>query len=945
MKVDNLKINHITRPMGYWYRTLTASWKVKEALGKFQQSAQIQVSSDEDFKEIIWDSGRDKKLKSTGTEIPISLEACTRYYWKVKVWDETGDIGESNVEWFETGLMERGFKGISITPTLDSSIAPVYEREFELDFLPQTARMYITCLGVYELEINGERVDDHFLEPGFTVYESYVQYQTYDIRKYLCLGKNQIKVIAGDGWYKGLYGYRQNENYRKGKKYEFIADVYADGECILCTDLSWKSRKNKILYSDLYDGEIYDANLDDSELFDVEKGNLDKKTVMERIGVPVKIVQTLRPKEIIHTPKGETVLDMGQNMAGYVSFYCAEPKGTHIILEHGEILQNGCFFNKNYRTAKARYEYISDGIPRVVHARLCFFGFQYVKISGIKDVRLEDFLGNVLCSELETTIHIETGHQLLNRLIQNVMWSQKGNFIDIPTDCPQRDEKMGWTGDAQIFSQTACMNMDCYPFFRKYLHDISLEQELTGGLVPQIVPSVGRRERTSAAWGDAAVIIPWNMYQIYGDSGILKEQYESMTAWIAYIDEENRKSGTNPDLWQNGFHYGDWLALDGGCYHMPTGGTDVFYISSAYFYYSVQIMCKTAEIIGKKEEQNKWKQKAEKIRQAIKKEYFTGNGKVAIDTQTACIVALCFKIVSGKETEPVKKQFLKRMQMDGWCLKTGFVGTPFLLEALTLCEREDLAYRVLLDKNFPSWLYPVTMGATTMWERWDAINPDGSMSDDGMNSLNHYANGSVAIWIYEHIGGIRQLEDTSGFEKVMIAPVVTPEISYIKMEYDSMSGKWKINWHIEKAKENERFILNLEIPFNTEAVIRLPYVDGEVKENGKNIGKMEEPLLKREAGKYQYEYTLNPKWKPCYSMEDSVCEMVRNPELKKWLYAKVPMLEKVDGAEIQNMTLIEMSKLPFFLGIGMRLGLDQKTLQEIQEHISKIEKFKSDLKE
>ena len=301
--------------------------------------------------------------------------------------------------------------------------------------------------------------------------------------------------------------------------------------------------------------------------------------------------------------------------------------------------------------------------------------------------------------------------------------------------------------------------------------------------------------------------------------------------------------------------------------------------------------------------------------------------------------------MSGKETEPVKKQFLKRMQMDGWCLKTGFVGTPFLLEALTLCEREDLAYRVLLDKNFPSWLYPVTMGATTMWERWDAINPDGSMSDDGMNSLNHYANGSVAIWIYEHIGGIRQLEDTSGFEKVMIAPVVTPEISYIKMEYDSMSGKWKINWHIEKAKENERFILNLEIPFNTEAVIRLPYVDGEVKENGKNIGKMEEPLLKREAGKYQYEYTLNPKWKPCYSMEDSVCEMVRNPELKKWLYAKVPMLEKVDGAEIQNMTLIEMSKLPFFLGIGTRLGLDQKTLQEIQEHISKIEKFKSDLKE
>ncbi len=937
MKITNLKINHISNPLGYWYRTLSASWKVEEAKGQKQKYARILVALDESFETLVWDSGKKTDLDSRGTSVDVSLKPRTRYYWKVQVWDDAGDAGESCIQWFETGLMETGFQGIPITPDLDPSIQPVYEKTFTLAKKPEKARLYLTCLGVYELEINGKRVGEEFLAPGFTVYEDYVQYQTYDVGAYLTAGENVIRVLAGDGWYKGLYGYRQNEKYREGKVFELLADLYTDDECILCTDLSWKVRKSQIVFSDHYDGEIYDACLDDSEVFPVKEGKLKKNTVKERLGVPVKAIETVIPKAVLHTPAGETVLDMGQNMAGYVSFFCREPKGTHVVLEHGEVLQDGNFFRKNYRTAKARYEYISDGVPRVVHARLCFFGFQYIRITGISEVKKEDFTGVVLCSALENTMKFETGHALLNRLMKNVVWSQKGNFIDIPTDCPQRDEKMGWTGDAQIFSETACMNMECYPFFRKYLHDIAMEQKHTGGLVPQVVPSVGRNERTSAAWGDAAVIIPWRLYTIYGDARILKEQYDSMKAWIAYIDGENEKYGTNPNLWQNGFHYGDWLALDGGCYHMPTGGTDVFYVSSAYFYYSVKILAKTAEILGKpEEEQSAWREKAERIRQAIYREYFTGNGKLAIDTQTAGIVALCFGIVGGKEAELVKEQFLKRMQKDGYRLKTGFVGTPFLLEALSLCGREDLAYQILLDEGFPSWLYPVTMGATTMWERWDALNPDGSMSDNGMNSLNHYANGSVAVWIYEHIGGICQLPGTTGFAHVEIAPKIHPGIGKAGLQYESASGTWKVSWHTEVVENGEELVLEITVPFDAEAEICLPFVRGTVLENGKPLMETEDVLV-RKAGTYQYRYLLDSAWRPHYSMGDSVRQLIQNPELKAWLYEKVPMLQKVDGAEIQNMTLEEMSRLPFFLGIGTRLGLDAKTREEIKEHISKIE--------
>lgn len=936
MNIHSLKINHITRPLGYLYKTLTASYITESSTGKRQESARIMVARDTDFTDLVFDTGKSSKVSGLGTPLSFPMEPQTCYYWKVQVWDVMGNTQESGTQWFETGLMETGFKGQWISPDLKPDIQPVFVKEFELDKIPESARLYMSCLGVYELYLNGNRVGDEVLAPGLTVYEHYVQYQTYDIGSMLRRGKNVIEVTAGDGWYKGLYGYRQNNDYRIGKAFELIADLYVDGELVLCTDLSWTVKKSKIIFSDIYDGEYRDDTLDDSIRFPVKAGSLDKGVVKERLGLPVKVKEILKPKAVITTPKGETVLDMGQNMVGRIAFKCLEEKGTKITLEHGEVLQDGCFYNKNYRTAKARYDYISDGQTKTVHACLTFFGFQYVKITGIENVRLENFQGEVLYSDLEETGWMKTGNKDLNQLISNILWSQKGNFLDIPTDCPQRDEKMGWTGDAQIFAGTACLNMDCYEFFRKYLNDISLEQADTNGLVPQIVPSVGRNERTSAAWGDAAVIIPWVLYQYYGDSGILAEQYESMEAWIAYIDRQNSENGTDPNLWKNGFHYGDWLALDGGCYHMPTGGTDVFYISSVYFYYSVKLLAKSAGVLGKEADCEKYSRKAEQIRNAILKEYFTANGKLSIDTQAAYTVSIVFELVREKaQLELIKEQFLLRIRKDGYSLKTGFVGTPFILEALSRCGRSDLAFRILLDKECPGWLYPVTLGATTMWERWDALNPDGSMSDSGMNSLNHYANGSVQEWMYARMAGITPQSDGAGFKRVLIQPQIHPGTGWMDTVLKTAAGLYKIHWEIQK--EN-RMLLTCSIPFDATAVIILPCCFGKIILNGEEQPYQPESIS-ADAGEWVFEYELSNNYRPCYHLEDSVKELVRNPVIKEYLYKKVPMLVHTDGAEIQNMTLTEMSKLPFFLGIGTRLGLDVEVLEEIEGYVCGIGKW------
>ena len=926
MRIEEMRINHMERPLGFSYPTLTASYKVREARGHRQESARIQVAADENFRHIVCDTGRGSGVTGLGTRLEMTLLPCVRYYWRVQVWDETGDTEISGTEWFETGLMERGFQGISIAPCLDRTVQPVFERDFRLEQKPESARLYITCLGVYEARINGKRVGEEILAPGLTVYDRYVPYQTYDVTDLLQAGGNRIQVAAGDGWYKGRYGCCLNEPSRKDRDFVCLADLYGDGKCLLSTDTSWRVRKSKVLRSDIYDGETLDMTKDSGEYFPVKPGGLDQKLVKERLGVPVKVKEVIYPKEILYSPAGETILDMGQNMTGRLCFFCCLPKGRKVILEHGEVLQEGCFYHENYRTAKARYEYCSDGKPRWVRAGFCFFGFRYVKITGLEKISLEDFAGEVIYSDLPSLSGIRTGHELLNRFLENVLWSQKGNFLDIPTDCPQRDERLGWTGDAQIFAETACLNMECYPFFRKYLNDIALEQEKYGGIVPQTVPFVGKKVRTSAGWGDAAAIIPWKLYEIYGDASILEEQFESMKGWLNYIDGENQKWGTDPDLWQNGFHYGDWLALDGGFERMPTGGTEVYYISSAFFYYSCSLTAKAAFVLKKEKEARHYREKAEKIRKAILREYFTPSGRLAVSTQTSASLALVFGIVQEEGAkERVKKQLTDRVRKDGCGLRTGFAGTPFLLEALSLCGRDDMAYEILLNEEFPGWLFPVKLGATTVWERWDSLGPDGKINPNGMNSFNHYANGSAAAWIWRHAAGIQIQEGGEGFSRVKIAPVPCRKLGNLRAELNTAAGTYKVSWETEKDREELK--LELEIPYGAEACLELPFAE-----------EKDSVCYQLTSGKYYFQYPLPKGWSPCYSLEDSVQTLVKNKEIRDYLYKTAPVLKSLEGDEIQQMTLEELSRLPFLLGLGTELGLDSETLEEMERFLRKIEK-------
>lgn len=940
MKIKKLKINHIEKPMGYQLNIPVASYIVEDAQGTKQARARILVATDQEFNNVVYDTGESQDVSSLGTKLIFTMKPRTRYYWKVKVWDEIGNSAKSEIEWFETGLMEEGFKGQCITPDFDPSIQPIITKEFILDKEISKARLYICGLGLYEVYINDKKVGNEVLTPYVTVYKHYVQYQTYDIEPYLCEGKNTIEVLMGDGWYKGLFGYRQNDEYRKNKVFELLADLIIEhkdnSNTIIATDLSWKAKKSKVVYSDIYNGETYDDTFDNSREYSVTHGKLDKSIVSERLSIPVIVKEKIKPVKLIKTSKSEYVLDMGQNMVGWVAFKCREKAGTHIDFDHGEVLQDGCFYNANLRTAKAHYKYISNGEKKVVRPHFTFFGFRYVKITGVTNIDLNDFWGEVVYSDLDRTGYIETGDTMVNQLFSNALWGQKGNFLDLPTDCPQRDERLGWTGDAQIFSGTACLNMDCYAFFRKYLNDITLEQKDTGGLVPQYVPSVGRNEKTSTAWGDAAVVIPWNMYKYYGDPTILEEQFDSMVKWIKYIDRENEKHQTNPNLWQNGFHYGDWLALDGGYYHMPTGGTDVFFVSSAYFYYSTKILAQVAGVLHRHEEEKKYLEKAMKIKEEIQHEYFTKKGKLCIDTQTAYILTLFFDLVEDKEHRKViLKQFVYRLRKDDYYLSTGFVGTPYILMALSENGYSDIAYRLLLNEDYPGWLHPITLGATTMWERWNSILPDGSMSDTGMNSLNHYAYGAVLEWMYLYMMGIQVSEECPGFKKVTLNPHINSQLKYVDAKLHSKAGTYEVFWEI---RNNDELHLVYKIPFDAQAEAVFPYSKGKVSINNQEISYKENDKILLTSGTWEINYSLRKDYRSYYSLEDSVNDLYRNKEIKEYLFNKIPMLSRLTNDDINVMTLKEMSELPFFLGIGTRLGMEEEVLKEVSEYISTFKK-------
>lgn len=877
MRVYDAKVNHMTNPMGFFMDGVSFSWKVDEARGKAQKVARVRVAADEKMQEILFDSGMDEQADSLAYPVELALEPRTRYFWQVTVLSDAEEEADSEVQWFETSKMSEEWTGKWLTCDSTEKRHPIFSKEIAPAKEVAKARLYVTGLGLYEAYIDGKKVGDEYLTPYSNNYNRWVQYQTYDITDQIA-GGGKLSILLGNGWYKGRFGFSafEDKGYY-GNEWKVIADVvltYTDGtEEVIGTDESWTVTRSRIMFSNLYDGEQIDATApelpaEEPTVCDAPKGRLEA-----RRSLPVVAHEHIKPVELIHTPAGEQVFDMGQNFAGIFTFRVKEPAGTKIHIQTGEVLQKGNFYNDNLRSAKSEYIYISDGNETVIRPHFTYYGYRYVKVEGVSDLKIEDFTGLALYSDIEMGGDVETGHDLVNQLVSNVRWGMKGNFIDVPTDCPQRDERMGWTGDTQVFSPTATFLADTYAFYSKYLHDMYTEQMDLDGMVPDVVPSAGVHS-TACVWGDSACIIPWNMYQFYGDKKILEDQYDSMRNWVDYI---SRVDGDNHG-WRSVFHYGDWLALDNpsGKTDEVMGGTDEGYIANVYYAASAGIVAKAARVLGYEADAKTYQALCDEQFEEVKKEYFSQTGRCCIKTQTALILALKYHL---SENEGLTKKTLRLLfQISGDKLKTGFTGMPLMCPVLSENGMNDLAYTLLLNEDYPGWLHEVKLGATTVWERWNSLDENGDISSTGMNSLNHYAYGSILEWVFRYVTGFRVSEEHPGSRHLLIAPTLNWKLKRAKGSYHSAAGTYETSWELA---DPSHVTVKVTVPFGCTAEIVLPLVSQETLADQSNplFADVRDGKCFVGAGTYEVSYETTKPAKKMYSTYTPIQELVNNPEI------------------------------------------------------------------
>lgn len=908
MQIEKLRLNHIENPLGFLLEDLSFSWITTDTQAACQKAARLCIASDKDVANILFDSGQDENISSISYLVDMKLSPRTRYYWRVEVWADNGDYAISPVAWFETGKMNEDWQGKWIATSQEEK-SPLLRKDFHIGKPIQSARLYATGLGLYEVEINSSKAGDEYLTPGFHSYDCWLQYQTYDVTDLLQEGDNAIGAMLGDGWYKGRFGFDGGYTDLYGDRKAFLCELhltYGDGTHeVIASDTSWLWHCGFISDNSIYDGEQIDARkhpqdwsmpkLDCDHWENCVLHNPTVGAVSERLSLPVIKHEEYAPVKVLNTPKGELVLDFGKILTGWVAFYNTLPQGKTLRLQYGEIMQNDCFYRDNLRTAKAEFVYISNGNTEWIRPHFTFYGFRYVKIEGMDKADLSHFKAWELYSDIEQTGRIETGNEKVNKLIDNALQSQKGNFLDVPTDCPQRDERMGWTGDAQIFSGTACFNMYSPAFFSKYMRDLFEEQKLLNGSVPHIVPRIKPKHSNgfvdghgASPWGDAAAIIPWTLYLHYGDISMLRRHYESMKAWVEYLISQDHVGGNNR-LIKTGFHFGDWLALDNLVEpDSSMGATDPYYVASVFYFYSTTLLSKAADILGYQEDADIYSRHARLIRKAIQMEYFSPNWKPTISTQTALILAIYFDIIPHEGKERAAKELSRKIDDKNGHLDTGFTGTPYICPALTAMGETNHAYRLLLTESYPGWLYAVNLGATTIWERWDSVMPDGSISGTGMNSLNHYAYGSIVEWIYRDVCGLNPSVDKPGWKRAILRPRPNGILRYAKGAFDSAAGKYICGWQL---LQDGQLQYDITIPFDAVAEVWLPdarletvYINGTTA-----TGAQIESNVKLElpAGEYTINYLpmqdYRPKYDEKYTLEKLMGDSRTNAVLQKYL--------------------------------------------------------------
>jgi alpha-L-rhamnosidase len=842
VQVSNLLCENLSNPIGLDVAQPRLSWQlVSDKRNVTQVAYEIKVTSG---RSTTWSSGKINSDSSVHVAYKGSpLQSGTKYSWQVRVWDNTGEASTwSKAAFWQMALLnrsdwkakwiEQGFAEDTIDrPT------PLFRKEFKAAKKIQSATAYITAHGMYEGYINGKRIGDFYLTPGWTSYNKRLQYQTYDVTGLLNSGSNVIAMALGSGWYRGFLAWDGNKDvYGKDAALLFQLDItYTDGskESVVSND-SWKSTTGSITYSEIYNGEIIDARkqrkgwrqagYDASGWSGVSTKDYDKSMLVATQNEPVKKHETFTPVKIFTTPKGEKVIDFGQNLVGWVMIKARThlpdgpgKVGDTITISHAEVLdKEGNFYTENLRAAKAQAKYVlRGGGEEEFEPHFTFFGFRYIKIEGYPgDIKPENFTAVALYSDMQPTGSFSCSDSLINQLQHNIQWGQKGNFLDVPTDCPQRDERLGWTGDAQVFSRTASFSMNVNNFFAKWLKDVAADQ-LENGSVPFVIPNVlGPNAAGSTGWADVCTIIPWNMYLAYADKKILEQQYPSMKKWVEFM-----KSKSNNDLWNTGFHFGDWL------FYRPfddndgrSAVTDKYLIAQCFYAHSTQLLINAAKVLGKDDDVATYTALLQKIKEAFLKEYATANGRLVSNTQTAYVLALNFDMLPESQRQEAAQRLADNVASYDNHLTTGFLGTPYLCHVLTRFGYDSVAYKLLLQDTYPSWLYPVKMGATTIWERWDGIKPDSTFETPSMNSFNHYSYGAIGDWMYRVVAGIDTYADEPGYKHTRIMPHVGGDLTYanadLKTYYGTVSSHWKI--------ENGKLQLDVEIPVNTKATIYIP---------------------------------------------------------------------------------------------------------------------------
>nr|WP_319777006.1 family 78 glycoside hydrolase catalytic domain [uncultured Sphaerochaeta sp.] len=853
-EIQSLKANYLDRIAGIT-ESPRFSWTIGSSFRHCRQKQyQLQIGRDESFGDLLFDSGLVDSNQSAYVRadgfVPEEGMLCYARVRAVTEADEEGQVttGFSRSVPMLGGLKEPGeLKAHFITAEgeedIEKSRGTYLRREFSVGKPIRSARIFSTAQGLYRLFLNGRKVSEDELAPGWTSYDRRLLYQSYDVTEYVREGVNAVGAHLGAGWYKGTISFLHIHNfYGDYASLSLRMDLtYEDGTReTLYTDESWKGTYSPVVHAQIYDGETYDASLeqdgwnhpglDDSSWRHARSCPCTSERIEAQQGSPVCLNDYVAPRLAFFTPKGERVIDFGQNMSALPEIRGQGKAGDKIVLRCFEVLdRDGNVYRENLRKAAQTITYrVRDSEPFCYRPGFSFFGFRFIYVESFCGrADLDNFAAYAVHSDMETTGSFECSHPGINRLQENIRWGMKSNFVDVPTDCPQRDERLGWTGDAQIFSRTADFNANTYNFFSKWLRDLALDQTEEGG-VPHVVPDVlakysfddwllNRGTHSAAAWGDAAVIIPWDLYLTYGDRAILETQFDSMKGWIDFM-----RSHAEGNIWNYRLQFGDWVALDAeeGSYF---GATPNELTCTAYFAHSTELFIKAARVLGRERLAEEYEGYHREIVRTFRETFFDNQGNMTARTQTAHILALHFHL-APEEYIPRTIEALKTLLAEHkGCLVTGFVGTPYFCHALSShgCLKE--AYDLLLKEDFPSWLYQVKKGATTIWEHWDGIKPDGSMWSPDMNSFNHYAYGAIGEWLYRVAAGIEIDEKAPGYARTIVAPRIGGDLEYVESSYRSVYGRVAVRWDIEGAAEKGGKIVRLRvsIPANTTALIRL----------------------------------------------------------------------------------------------------------------------------